>query len=290
MIICVTGPTAVGKTALSIALAHRYNAIIINCDAMQVYKGLDIGTAKVTEEEKESVPHYLLDFVPVDANYTVFDYQKDARKVMEENKGHNIIFVGGTGLYLKSALYDYRFSEENDKSKKDYSEYTNEELLQMCLEKDKNCNIHINNRKRLERFLDKEETCIVPCKPLYKFYTIGLTTTRDTLYKKINNRVDKMISAGLINEAKYYYDKKVFSKALLTGIGYKELYQYFEGKISLEDAILLIKKNSRHYAKRQYTCFNHQMDVKWFNTNYDDFNKTIKEVEAYIDLEESKLK
>ena len=98
---------------------------------MQVYKGLDIGTAKVTEEEKESVPHYLLDFVPVDANYTVFDYQKDARKVMEENKGHNIIFVGGTGLYLKSALYDYRFSEENDKSKKDYSEYTNEELLQI---------------------------------------------------------------------------------------------------------------------------------------------------------------
>ena len=290
MIICVTGPTAVGKTALSIALAHRYNAIIINCDAMQVYKGLDIGTAKVTEEEKESVPHYLLDFVPVDVNYTVFDYQKDARKVMEENKGHNIIFVGGTGLYLKSALYDYRFSEENDKSKKDYSEYTNEELLQMCLEKDKNCNIHINNRQRLERFLDKEETRIVPCKPLYKFYTIGLTTTRDTLYTKINNRVDKMISAGLVNEAKYYYDKKVFSKALLTGIGYKELYQYFEGKISLEDAILLIKKNSRHYAKRQYTWFNHQMDVKWFNTNYDDFNKTIKEVEAYIDLEESKLK
>ena len=290
MIICVTGPTAVGKTALSIALAHRYNAIIINCDAMQVYKGLDIGTAKVTEEEKESVPHYLLDFVPVDANYTVFDYQKDSRKVMEENKGHNIIFVGGTGLYLKSALYDYRFSEENDKSKKDYSEYTNEELLQMCLKKDKNCNIHINNRQRLERFLDKEETCIVPCKPLYKFYTIGLTTTRDTLYTKINNRVDKMISAGLVNEAKYYYDKKVFSKALLTGIGYKELYQYFEGKLSLEDAILLIKKNSRHYAKRQYTWFNHQMDVKWFNTNYDDFNKTIKEVEAYIDLEESKLK
>ena len=290
MIICVTGPTAVGKTALSIALAHKYDAIIINCDAMQVYKGLDIGTAKVTEEEKENVPHYLLDFVPVDTNYTVFDYQKDARKVMEENKGHNIIFVGGTGLYLKSALYDYRFSEENTKAKKDYSKYTNEELLKMCLKKDKNCNIHVNNRQRLERFLDKEEVEVVPCKPLYKFYTIGLTTARDTLYTKINNRVDKMISDGLVNEAKYYYDRKIFSKALLTGIGYKELYQYFEGKISLEDAILLIKKNSRHYAKRQYTWFNHQMDVKWFNTNYDDFNKTIKEVEDYIDLEESKLK
>ena len=290
MIICVTGPTAVGKTALSIALAHKYDAIIINCDAMQVYKGLDIGTAKVTEEEKENVPHYLLDFVPVDTNYTVFDYQKDARKVMEENKERNIIFVGGTGLYLKSALYDYRFSEENTKAKKDYSKYTNEELLKRCLKKDKNCNIHVNNRQRLERFLDKEEVEVVPCKSLYKFYTIGLTTARDTLYTKINNRVDKMISDGLVSEAKYYYDRKIFSKALLTGIGYKELYQYFEGKISLEDAILLIKKNSRHYAKRQYTWFNHQMDVKWFNTNYDDFNKTIKEVEDYIDLEESKLK
>lgn len=286
MIICITGPTAVGKTDLSIALAHKYNAIIINCDAMQVYKGLDIGTAKIKEAEKEGVPHYLLDFVPVDNNYTVFDYQKDARKVLEENKEKNIIFVGGTGLYLKSALYDYRFSTENKENSKDYSNYTNEELLKMCLKKDKNCNIHVNNRQRLERFLTKEVNEVVPCRPLYQFYTIGLTTTRDVLYTKINNRVDKMINDGLVNEAKYYYDRKIFSKALLTGIGYKELYKYFEGKISFEEAIALIKKNSRHYAKRQYTWFNHQMNVKWFNTNYEDFSKTIAEVENYIDLEE----
>lgn len=286
MIICITGPTAVGKTDLSIALAHKYNAIIINCDAMQVYKGLDIGTAKIKEEEKEGVPHYLLDFVPVDNNYTVFDYQKDVRKVLEENKERNIIFVGGTGLYLKSALYDYRFSTENKEDSKDYSSYTNEELLKMCLKKDENCNIHVNNRQRLERFLTKEVNEVVPCRPLYQFYTIGLTTTRDVLYTKINNRVDKMINDGLVNEAKYYYDKKIFSKALLTGIGYKELYKYFEGKISFEEAIALIKKNSRHYAKRQYTWFNHQMNVKWFNTNYEDFSKTIAEVENYIDLEE----
>ena len=290
MIICITGPTAVGKTALSIALAHKYNAIIINCDAMQVYKGLDIGTAKIKEEEKEGVPHYLLDFVPVDTNYTVFDYQKDARKVLEENKEKNIIFVGGTGLYLKSALYDYRFSTENKEKIKDYSGYTNEELLKMCLKKDKNCNIHVNNRQRLERFLTKEVNEVVPCKPLYQFYTIGLTTTRDILYTKINNRVDKMINDGLVNEAKYYYDRKIFSKALLTGIGYKELYKYFNDEISLNEATDLIRKNSRHYAKRQYTWFNHQMNVKWFNTNYDDFKKTIKEVEDYIDLEESKHK
>ena len=211
MIICITGPTAVGKTALSIALAHKYNAIIINCDAMQVYKGLDIGTAKITETEKEKVPHYLLDFVPVETNYTVFDYQKDARKIIAENKNRNIIFVGGTGLYLKSALYDYRFNPEDNNTKPDFLKYTNAELLNLCLQKDKNCNIHINNRKRLERFLTKKDTTEVPCKPLYEFYTIGLTTTRDILYDKINKRVDKMINDGLLQEAKSFYDKKIFS-------------------------------------------------------------------------------
>lgn len=282
MIICITGPTAVGKTALSIALAHKYNAIIINCDAMQVYQGLNIGTAKIAESEKENIPHYLLDFVPVETNYTVFDYQKDARKIIKNYPNSNIIFVGGTGLYLKSVLYDYRFSEESPEDKKDYTNYSNEELLKLCLEKDPNCNIHVNNRKRLERFLVKESK-EVPCKPLYQFISIGLTTTRAILYDKINKRVDKMVADGLIEEAKYYYDKKIFSKALMTGIGYKELYQYFANKITLNEAIELIKKNSRHYAKRQYTWFNHQMDTKWFNTNYDDFNKTIKEVEDYID-------
>lgn len=288
MIICVVGPTAVGKTALSIALAKKYNAIIINCDAMQVYKGLDIGTAKVTKKEQENVPHYLLDFVPVTKNYTVYDYQKDARKILEENKNRNIIFVGGTGLYLKSALYDYRFSEEEVPSSNQYSNKTNEELYALCLKKDETCNIHVNNRKRLERFLSRTNIKPAPCKPLYEFYTIGLTTNRDKLYDKINKRVDKMIINGLISEARKYYDEKIFSKALLTGIGYKELYQYFDNKITLDEAINLIKKNSRHYAKRQYTWFNHQMAVTWFNTCYEDFNKTVLEVENYLEAEELK--
>lgn len=281
MILCVVGPTAVGKTKLSIELAKKYNAIIINCDAMQVYKGLDIGTAKVTKEEMEGIPHKLLDLVDVNYNYTVFDYQKDARNILKEYKDHNIIFVGGTGLYLKAALYDYRFSIDDDN--KTYDEYTNEELYDMCLKKDKNCNIHVNNRKRLIRFLNKKDIINVEPKPLYDIKVIGLTTDRETLYKKINERVDKMLELGLVNEVKKFYDLNIRSKALLTGIGYKEIYSYLDGKITLDEAIDLIKKNSRHYAKRQYTWFNHQMNVKWFDTCYNDFNKTILEVEEYIE-------
>ena len=281
MILAIIGPTAVGKTKLSIELAKKYNAIIINCDAMQVYQGLDIGTAKVTSEEKEGITHELLDFVPVTQNYTVYDYQKDARKLLEKYQGHNIIFVGGTGLYLKSALYDYRFYEETTTNS--YDNLTNEELYNLALAKDKNMTIHPNNRKRLVRFLNKEIQEYVEPKPLYNFKIIGLTTSRDILYDKINKRVDVMFQSGLLTEVKSFYDQGIRSKALETGIGYKELYQYFDNKITLEEAKDLIKKNSRHYAKRQYTFFNHQLDVKWFNTNYDDFSKTIKEVENYIE-------
>lgn len=281
MILAIIGPTAVGKTKLSIELAKKYNAIIINCDAMQVYQGLDIGTAKVTSEEKEGITHELLDFVPVTQNYTVYDYQKDARKLLEKYQGRNIIFVGGTGLYLKSTLYDYRFYEETTTNS--YDNLTNEELYNLALAKDKNMTIHPNNRKRLVRFLNKEIQEYVEPKPLYNFKIIGLTTSRDILYDKINKRVDVMFQSGLLTEVKSFYDQGIRSKALETGIGYKELYQYFDNKITLEEAKDLIKKNSRHYAKRQYTFFNHQLDVKWFDTNYEDFSKTIKEVEDYIE-------
>lgn len=281
MILAIIGPTAVGKTKLSIELAKKYNAIIINCDGMQVYQGLDIGTAKVTSEEKEGITHELLDFVPVTQNYTVYDYQKDARKLLEKYQGRNIIFVGGTGLYLKSALYDYRFYEETTTNS--YDNLTNEELYNLALAKDKNMNIHPNNRKRLVRFLNKKVQEYVEPKPLYDFKIIGLTTSRDILYDKINKRVDVMFQSGLLTEVKSFYDQGIRSKALATGIGYKELYQYFDNKITLDEAKELIKKNSRHYAKRQYTFFNHQLDVKWFDTNYEDFSKTIKEVENYIE-------
>ena len=280
MILAVVGPTGVGKTKLSVELAKKYNAIIINNDAMQVYEKMNIGTAKPTVQEREDIPHYLLDCIDLNKNYTVFDYQKDARKLIEENKDKNIIFVGGTGLYLKATLFDYRFEEETES--RDYENYTNDELYELVLKKDKNTKIHKNNRQRLIRFLNKENIDIVEPKKLYNAIYIGLTTDRDNLYKRIDVRVDEMINSGLIDEVKEFYDNKVNSKAINTAIGYKELYKYFDGEISLEEAIDLIKKNSRHYAKRQYTWFNNQMSIKWFNTNYDDFNKTIEEVEEYI--------
>ena len=282
MIICIVGPTGVGKTKLSIELAKKYNAIIVNCDAMQVYKDLNIGTAKVTEEEKENIPHYLFDIKEVDEDYTVFDYQKDARNIIENNKDKNIIFVGGTGLYLKAALFDYHFTEENT-PKKDYSNYTNEELYIMVKEKDKNTQIHPNNRVRLERFLNKEDINYYKPIKLYNHYLIGLTTDRTILYDRINKRVDTMIENGLIEEVKHFYDKNIRTKPLIGGIGYKELYEYFDNKITKEEAIDKIKQNSRRYAKRQYTFFNNQLDVKWFDVDFNNFNNTIKNVINYIE-------
>lgn len=282
MIICIVGPTGVGKTKLSVELAKKYNAIIINCDAMQVYKGLDIGTAKVREEEKDGVPHYLFDIKEVNEDYTVFDYQKDARKLLEEHKDKNIIFVGGTGLYLKAALYDYRFAIESS-PKKDYSSYTNEELYQMIKEKDINVTIHPNNRVRMERFLNKENIEEVEPVKLYDHYLIGLTTERELLYDRINKRVDMMVNEGLLEEVKKFHDKNIKTKPLTGGIGYKELYDYLDNKVTLQEALDKIKQNSRRYAKRQYTFFNNQLDVKWFNTDFNNFQNTIDNVIEYID-------
>lgn len=284
MILVVVGPTGVGKTRLSIELAKKYDAVIVNADSMQVYRGLDIGTAKIKEEEKENIPHFLFDIVNVLDMYTVYDYQRDVRKILELYKDKNIILVGGTGLYIKAALFDYRFNDE-DNNTKSYDEYSNDELLEMVKLIDENTLIHANNRKRLVRRLNKDKSDDnLGNNLLYDAKFIGLTTSRDKLYERINERVDEMIDEGLIQEVKSFYDQNIRSKAIMTGIGYKELYQYFDNEISLDEAIDLIKQRTRKYAKRQYTWFNNQMDVKWFDVNFDDFGETINEVIDYIGM------
>ena len=288
-VIVITGPTAVGKTKLSIELAKKFNGEIINADSTQIYKDLDIATAKVTTKEMDGIKHHLLSIKNIDENYTVFDYQKDARKIidklLEEKK--TPILVGGTGLYIKAALYDYKFVCEEKIN--DYTNLSNDELYEKVLSLDPNNNIHKNNRKRLERALNYMENHHLPFsakektdKLLYNTIFIGLTTSREILYNRINNRVDDMVEVGLIDEAKKIYDSKIRTKAIITPIGYKELFPYFEGKESLKKCLDLIKQRSRNYAKKQYTWFNNQMNITWFDVCFDDFNKTINEVEEYI--------
>ena len=281
MILVVVGPTGVGKTKMSVELAKKYNAIVVNADSMQVYKDLNIGTAKVTEEEKQGVPHLLFDIVEPTDMYTVYDYQRDLRKILDDNKDKNIVIVGGTGLYIKAGLYNYEFTEE-DEEQNQYEDLSNEELLEKVKEIDPNTDIHVNNRKRLVRRLNKKGEEHIVDTLLYDATFIGLTTDRDTLYDRINKRVDIMVKDGLLDEVKSLYDKNIRSKAIMTGIGYKELYDYFDGNCSLEEALDLIKQRSRRYAKRQYTWFNNQMDINWFNVDFNNFNNTVNEVIDFI--------
>lgn len=288
MIIAILGPTAVGKTALSISLAKKYNAEIINFDSMQVYEKLDIGTAKVTKQEMDGVTHHLLSYVKLDENYSVFDYQKKAREVLDEllKDNKNVILVGGTGLYLKATLYDYKFIENT--TNKLYDDLSSSEILDR-IKKYGVANLpHINNRKRLVRLLNKlengEEISTNGNNLLYSnVYFIGLTTDRKVLYDKINKRVDAMFDNGLVEEVESLKDYFNNSKALNTGIGYKEFIPYFENKKTKEEVKEEIKKNSRHYAKRQYTFFKHQFDIVWFNTDYNNFDNTVKEVINYLE-------
>ena len=290
MVICIVGPTAVGKTKLSVELSKRLSGEVINADSTQVYRDMDIATAKVTEEEKEGIVHHLFDIKNIDEDYTVYDYQKDCRLKIDEilKKCKVPVIVGGTGLYVKAALYDYKFDDEENNTH-EYLDYSNEELYDMLKSVDENTDIHPNNRKRIVRALnyynntnmalsDKEKTD----KLLYDVVFIGLTTDREVLYDRINKRVDVMISNGLLEEAKKIYDTNIRSKAVMTPIGYKELFEYFDNNISLEKAIELIKQRSRRYAKRQYTWFNNQMSINWFDVDFDNFDNTVNEVINFI--------
>ena len=285
-IIVIVGPTGVGKTKLSIELAKRIDAEIINGDSVSIYKKLDIGSAKPSIEERDGVVHHLIDIRDVEEEYSVFDYQSDVRSLIEEinNRGKRIIIVGGTGLYIKAALYDYKF--EKGTSYNDYSDLSNEELLNRIKEYNIDKVPEINNRRRLERLLTRlennEDITNNKDKVLYPIKVIGLTTDREYLYKRINDRVDNMINNGLIDEVNSLIDYYNNSRILNSAIGYKEFYDYLFNDKDINSVIEEIKQNSRRFAKRQYTFFKHQFDVRWFDVDFNNFNNTIDEVYNYI--------
>ena len=281
-IIVIVGPTGVGKTKLSIELAKRLDAEIINGDSVAIYRGLDIGSAKPTIEEREGIVHHLLDIRDVWEDYSVFDYQKDVRKLIDEinSRGKRIIIVGGTGLYIKAALYDYKFTEGTVSN--DYDDLSNEDLMKKILSYDVLIDVHVNNRQRLVRLLNKleneEEFSYDKDKALYPIKVIGLTTDRDYLYERINKRVDLMIKSGLLEEVSNLKENYKSSRILNSGIGYKEFASYFGGDSSLDEVIESIKQDSRRFAKRQYTFFKHQFDVMWYDVNFKDFSVTINQI------------
>jgi tRNA dimethylallyltransferase len=289
MIICIVGPTAVGKTKLSVELAKIYNGEIINADSMQIYKGLDIGTAKVTKEEMQHIKHHLLSIKEVEEDYTVFDYQKDARKKIDEikSKGKIPILVGGTGYYIKSALYDYEFNLEEIDNKSDYNDLSNEEINRRIDNYECGFIYDRDNRQRIIRLLNKLENGWFPEQKEFKLIYpdvifIGLTTDREKLYERINERFDNMI-IPLIDEVKPYALANNQSKSLMTGIGYKELFPFFNNEDTLVNVVNECKKNSRNYAKRQYTWFKNQMEIDWLDVDFNNFDNTINKAIELIE-------
>ena len=237
MIICVCGPTGIGKTRLSEILAEKYNAIVLNADATQIYKELDIGSAKITKEEMGDRKHFLFDIVSPNEEYSVSDYQNDARNILNKYKDKNIVIVGGTGLYIKALLYDYKFEKMH---KNNYDDLTNDELFALANKKDPNHNLHKNNRVRLINFLNRENNETNKDISIYDAIFIGLTCDRDVLYDRCNKRVDKMFENGLLNEVKTLYEKYPESKILKRAICYKEIIKFVNGEIPLNEEILLI--------------------------------------------------
>lgn len=280
-VLVIAGPTAVGKTALSIEWAQRFNGEIISGDSMQVYENLNIGTAKVTPEEQEGVAHHLINCRKMTETYSVADFQKEGRIAIEaiSQQGKLPIVVGGTGLYLQALLYDFdlgsktaTLTPEEKQAFQDWTQTLSEEALwQKLAEKDEVTarNIHPHNRRRVERALEvvlktghsfqqKEAP-----KPLYDFFFIVLHTERQRLYERINKRVDQMLQQGLEAEARRLYACEACQSQ--QGIGYKEFFPYFAGRASLEEVRSQIQQNSRRYAKRQLTWFRNRMQGEWLD-------------------------
>ena len=296
--IVIGGPTGVGKTSLSIKLAKLLNAVIINCDSMQIYKYMDIGTAKIREDEKEGIPHYMFNIVdPID-KYSVGDYYRNVNELLKnfEKQNKNVILVGGTGLYISSIVKGLSRLPEADLSlRKGFENLSTEELYEKLKELDNEAakEIHPNNRVRVERAL---EVCLLTNDKFsklnkqnikgnnYNFIQIALERDRKILYDRINYRVELMIENGLVEEAKNIYEKYNTEKNKIKAIGYKELFDYFDGLISQEEAIEIIKKESRHYAKRQFTWFKRDIDYKWFDLGQIKEEKIIDEILNFLNI------
>ena len=290
-VLVIAGPTAVGKTSFGIECAKRFCGEIISGDSVQVYRGMDIGSAKATLEEQKEVKHHLLDIRDPDESYSVRDFQEEARKMIDalSSEGKLPIIVGGTGLYIKACLYDYVFPDEEGEDDL-YEELTNQQIYDLLKEKDPAAleKIHINNRKRLVRALnvaEKHPFNITDIKSsqehccLYDALIIGLTEERPVLYERIEKRVDKMLEEGLLEEIRALLDKGItFDHRSMSGIGYKEFRGYFEGNASLEECREAVLRNTRHFVKRQYTWFNNQLDVHWFS----DTNEALEAVKAWL--------
>ena len=281
-VLVIVGPTASGKTSFGILCANKYNGEIISGDSIQIYRGLDIGSAKATVIERDSAVHHLIDIKDASDNYSVKEFQELGRNLIDDitSRGKLPIIVGGTGLYIKALLYDYTFYDEQEPDN-EYTELSNEDIYNILLKEDPKCleKIHINNRKRLVRALNvlrKHSLGISQIREnqshelLYDAKLIGLTKDRETLYKDIEARVDKMVDDGLIDEIKGLLDSGIsFENQSMQGIGYKEFRAYFNNEKSLEECVNDVKRNTKHFAKRQYTWFNNQMPIEWFD-NRDD--------------------
>lgn len=277
--IVLAGPTGVGKTALSIELAKELDAVIISCDSMQVYKYMDIGTAKIKVEEMQGIEHYMIDVVEPLEKYSVGSFAKKVNELLKkfEIEKKNVILAGGTGLYIDAIVKGFsNLPEGNKELRKSFEKYTNEELYEQLktLDRESSENIHINNRPRIERalevckltgnkfsFLSKENIK----ENSYEFLYFALERERKNLYERINKRVDIMFEEGLLDEAKKIYLNYKEGIEKIQAIGYKELFLYFDNLISLEEAKDLIKKESRRYAKRQFTWFKRNSQIQWFN-------------------------
>lgn len=301
-LLVIIGPTAVGKTKLSIELAKQFNGEIISGDSMQVYKGMDIGTAKIKEEEKEGVPHYLIDIKEPDESFSAAEFQKKAKEMIEDiqRRGKLPIIVGGTGLYIQSVIYDYQFSEApsdpeyrlqlENRIKNEGIESVYAELKNADPESAKR--IHPNNIRRVIRALEIVHCTGLPMSEqlqneaaelLYDTCIIGLDMDRELLYARINQRIDAMLEEGLMEEVQSFYNQGLRDCQSIQAIGYKELYDFFDGKRSEQDAIDALKQNSRRYAKRQLTWFRNKMNVQWFDVSESqEFSKKILEISQFI--------